>query len=102
MKLFYEFLQKKFHTNYARTKSGSIVFLIEKDYELSADKFSWMVDDKMYDKLKHNYNECPDNIVKSFVAYRLAHDKIISYQWKFYQNNNIYDRKCFMLIVYIV
>jgi len=48
-----------------------------------------MVDDKTYDKLKHNYNECPDNIVKFFVAYRLAHDKIISYQSKFYQNNNI-------------
>ena len=79
-----------------------VFLLIEKDYELSADKFSWMVDDKMYDKLKHNYNECPDNIVKSFVAYRLAHDKIISYQWKFYQNNNIYDRKCLLLIVYIV
>lgn len=56
---------------------------------MSADKFSWMVDDKMYDKLKHNYNECPDNIVKFFVAYCLAHDKIISYQSKFYQNNNI-------------
>lgn len=94
MKLFYEFLQKKFHTNYTRAKSGSIVSFnreVTVDYELSADKhaFSWMVDDKMYDKLKHNYNECPDNIVKSFVAYRLAHDKIISYQSKFYQNNNI-------------
>lgn len=92
MKLFYEFLQKKFHTNYARTKSGSIVSFNREetiDYELSADKFSWMVDDKMHDKLKHNYNECSYNIVKSFVAYHPAHDKIISYQSKFYQNNNI-------------
>lgn len=89
---FMNFCKKKFHTNCTRAKSGSIVSFNREetiDYELSADKFSWMVDDKMYDKLKHNYNECLDNIVKSFVAYRLAHDKIISYQSKFYQNNNI-------------
>ena len=96
------FCKKSFTLITHEQKVARLFFLIKKDYELSADKFSWMVDDKMYDKLKHNYNECPDNIVKSFVAYRLAHDKIISYQWKFYQNNNIYDRKCFMLIVYIV
>ncbi len=96
------FCKKSFTLITHEQKVVRLFLLIEKDYELSADKFSWMVDDKMYDKLKHNYNECPDNIVKSFVAYRLAHDKIISYQWKFYQNNNIYDRKCFMLIVYIV
>lgn len=96
------FCKKSFTLITHEQKVVRLFLLIEKNYELSADKFSWMVDDKMYDKLKHNYNECPDNIVKSFVAYRLAHDKIISYQWKFYQNNNIYDRKCFMLIVYIV
>ena len=96
------FCKKSFTLIAHELKVVRLFLLIEKDYELSADKFSWMVDDKMYDKLKHNYNECPDNIVKSFVVYRLAHDKIISYQSKFYQNNNIYDRKCFMLIVYIV
>ena len=96
------FCKKSFTLITHEQKVVRLFLLIEKDYELSADKFSWMVDDKMYDKLKHNYNECPDNIVKSFVVYRLAHDKIISYQSKFYQNNNIYDRKCFMLIVYIV
>lgn len=83
------FCKKSFTLITHEQKVVRLFLLIEKDYELSADKFSWMVDDKMYDKLKHNYNECPDNIVKSFVAYRLAHDKIISYQWKFYQNNNI-------------
>lgn len=83
------FYEKGFTLITHEQKVFRLFLLIEKDYELSADKFSWMVDDKMYDKLKHNYNECPDNIVKSFVAYRLAHD-------------NIYDRKCFMLIVYIV
>lgn len=90
--LFHELAHLK--RDYSRAKSGSIVSFNKEetvDYELAADKqaFSWMVDDDIYDKLKHNYDKVPDDVIKSFLAYRFAHDKIISYQSKFYQNNNI-------------
>ena len=61
------------------------------DYELKSDKqaFDWMVDDKNYNEIKKDYKNANEKVIKSFFAYRLTYDGIISYQSKFYQNNNI-------------
>lgn len=60
-------------SDFNRAKSGSIVSTIEsetEDYEIKKAK---------------EYN---NDAVKSFLAYRLAKDKIISYSSTFYQQNN--------------
>ena len=81
-------------SDYSRAKSGSIVsYEIEEnvDYEKRADKqaFNWMIDDKIYNNLKYNYDNIPECVVKSFLVYRLARDGIISYKSKLYQKYNI-------------
>ena len=61
------------------------------DYELKADStaFNWMVDEKLYEIIKKNIiNIDKYDCIKSFVVYRLANDKIISYSSKLYQINN--------------
>lgn len=90
--LFHELAHLK--SDYSRAKSGSLISFDKNDkvdYELKADKqaFNWMVDDKTYNEIKKDYQNVPDEVIKAFFAYRLAHDGIISYQSKFYQNNNI-------------
>ena len=80
-------------SDFNRAKSGSMVSYVdvndEEDYEVKADKtaFNWMVEDKKYNEIIDSGDyECDE--ILSFVAYRLAHDKVITYNSKFYQDNN--------------
>lgn len=82
-------------SDYNRAKNGSIVSNFDdidtEDYELKADStaFNWMVDEKLYEIIKKNIiNIDKYDCIKSFVVYRLANDKIISYSSKLYQINN--------------
>lgn len=81
-------------SDFNRAKSGSIISTENKstdDYEIKADNtaYNWMIDDKEYEKIKYNYESIDDlTVIKSFFAYRLANDGIISYNSKFYQENN--------------
>lgn len=48
-----------------------------------------MVDNKIYEEFKNNPNNINNpNIIKSFLVYRLAKDKLITYNSDIYQNNN--------------
>lgn len=83
-------------SDFNRAKKGSLISLLEEnnkedDYEEKADlqAFNWMIDEKEYIKIKNNYYIEYKNIPKSFIAYRLAYDKIISYSSKYYQKYNI-------------
>lgn len=80
-------------SDFNRAKNGSIISYENsnaiEDYELKADKtaFNWMVDESEYNKIiKDNSYKC--DAPKCFIVYRLAHDKLISYDSKLYQNNN--------------
>ena len=81
-------------SDFNRAKSGSIVTTEEKqleDYEIKADQtaFDWMIDDKIYQTIKHQSNNINNlNVIKSFYVYRLAKDGIISYGSDIYQDNN--------------
>lgn len=81
-------------SDFNRAKSGSIISIMDDketdDYELRADKtaLNWMVSDAIYNELKEDYNNFSKDIIPSFLAYRLALDKIINYSSSFYQNNN--------------
>lgn len=81
-------------SDYSGAKSGSLISFDKNDkvgYELKTDKqiFNWVADDKTYNVIKKDYQNVNERVIKAFFAYRLAHDGIISYQSKFYQNNNI-------------
>ena len=83
-------------SDFNRAKNGSIITVEDDeyhyDYEKRADTtaFNWMIDDKLYQSIKNSYNDISNlNIIKSFYVYRLAHDKIISYSSKLYQDNNL-------------
>ena len=75
-------------------KKGSIISYADEwcneDYEERADKtaFNWMINDNDYFIIKDNKDYTNNNVIKSFLVYRLAHDKIISYSSKMYQENN--------------
>lgn len=79
-------------TDFNRAKKGSIVSLenykSDSDYEIKADKtaLNWMVPDKEYELIKTNKQYQYD--IMSFLVYRLALDKKISYSSKLYQSNN--------------
>lgn len=82
-------------SDFNRAKSGSIISTAEdqekEDYEIKADNqaLNWMVDNKIYEEIKNNPNNINNpNIIKSFLVYRLAKDKIITYNSDIYQNNN--------------
>ena len=80
-------------TDFNRAKRGSIVSLLnyksDSDYEIKADQtaLNWMVSDLEYNNIlnskKYNYD------IMSFLVYRLALDKKISYNSKIYQKYNI-------------
>ena len=83
-------------SDYNRAKSGSLVSLFDEvdnsDYEKRADAtaFNWMIDNKEYENIKNDLKLLNESkYPKSFIAYRLANDKIISYSSKIYQNSNI-------------
>ena len=79
-------------TDFNRAKRASIVSLYnyasDSDYEIKADKtaLNWMVPDNEYEKIINN-NDYNYEIM-SFLVYRLALDKKISYSSKMYQDNN--------------
>lgn len=82
-------------SDFNRAKSGSIVstYSDEKllDYEIKADNtaYNWMIEDKEYSKIKSNLSLIKkSNHSKAFVVYRLAVDKIISYNSELYQKYN--------------
>lgn len=82
-------------SDFNRAKKGSIIsFHDEKnmeDYELKADEtaFNWMIPNSIYHFLKKDYSNIENlNTVKSFLVYRLAHDKIIDYSSSLYQKYN--------------
>jgi len=81
-------------SDFNRAKSGSIISFEEnhstEDYELKADKtaFNWMVDDDVYNKIIKEKNYENNNEILSFLVYRLAFDKMISYRSKLYQEYN--------------
>ena len=48
-----------------------------------------MVDNKYYNLIKNKTSDINSfDVIKSFYVYRLAHDNIINYSSKLYQNNN--------------
>ena len=81
-------------SDFNRAKKGSIVSFendkSEEDYEIKADKtaFNWMVDDKTYEIIKKNKSFDNMDVIPSFVVYRLAHDKKITYNSDMYQEYN--------------
>lgn len=81
-------------SDFNRAKKGSIVSIYDKEnletYEINADKtaHNWLVDDDKYNEIKNNLNIEKTSEIKSFLVYRLAHDKIITYSSKIYQENN--------------
>ncbi len=82
-------------SDFNRAKKANIVSLIDdiedEDYEIRADNkaLNWMVDDKLYSIIKNDYKNIDKyDVIKSFVFYRLAKDKILSYSSKLYQDNN--------------
>lgn len=105
--LYFALLHELAHckSDFNRAKKGSLVSATEEykkeEYEEKADKqaFSWMVENKLYERIKENYKEIENkNIPKSFLAYRLAYDKLISYSSSFYQKNNkIVEENAFKL-----
>ena len=91
--LFHELAHCK--SDYNRAQKGSLISLFDskesEEYEIKADKqaFTWMVDEKIYDSIKYDYNNLDKyDVIPSFLAYRLAYDHIITYSSDFYQNNN--------------
>ncbi len=82
-------------SDYNRAKSGSIITMLDdketEDYEIKANMqaLDWMVPNKIYDKIKINYENIEElDVVKSFFVYRLARDKIIKYSDSLYQKYN--------------
>ena len=79
--------------DFNKAKSTSLVLYHDLDFEEIADKeaFNWMVDDEYYNVIKNdgNYNvKNETKYPKSFVVYRLAHDKKIKYSSNDYQKYN--------------
>lgn len=80
-------------SDFNRAKSGSFVslenYVSREDYEKRADRtaFNWMIDDDEYKNII-NSKDYDNASNKCFFAYRLAKDKIISYNSKYYQDNN--------------
>lgn len=82
-------------SDFNRAKKGNIISnendkSIEEN-EIKADKtaFNWMVEDKIYDKVKYNIDNINEyKTVKSFLVYRLVNDNIIKYSSNLYQENN--------------
>lgn len=79
-------------TDFNRAKSGSIVSLLNKksedEIEIKADKqaLSWMIPDEEYKEIIKSKNyKYP---IMSFLVYRLALDKKITYSSSLYQENN--------------
>lgn len=76
-------------------KNGSIISSID---DISTDEYekkaaltalNWMVDNKYYNLIKNKPSDINSfDVIKSFYVYRLAHDSIINYSSKLYQNNN--------------
>lgn len=81
-------------SDFNRAKKGSIVSTYDKesfeDYEVKADKtaYNWLVNDNKYNEIKNNLDIEKVSEIKSFLVYRLAHDKIITYSSKIYQKYN--------------
>lgn len=82
-------------SDYNRAKRGSIITMLDdketEDYEIKADMqaLNWMIDDELYDDIKTNCNNIENyDVVKSFLVYRLARDKIIKYSDSLYQKYN--------------
>ncbi len=82
-------------SDFNRAKNGSIISIQEEenieDYELKADKtaLNWMIEDELYQEIKNNYQKITYyDVVKSFLVYRLAKDKIINYSSDIYQLYN--------------
>lgn len=75
--------------NYNQAKAASVISL-ENEEETYADKqaLNWMIDNKNYEMIKKSQNIDAFPNPKCFIAYRLAHDKIISYSSDFYQKYN--------------
>ncbi len=81
-------------SDFNRAKSGSIVTTEAKateDYEFKADitAYNWMVENKLYEEIKKDIDNLSHyNIIKSFIVYRLAKDKLINYNSELYQEWN--------------
>ena len=82
-------------SDFNRAKNGSIISSIDDistdEYEKKADltALNWMVDNKYYNLIKNKPSDINSfDVIKSFYVYRLAHDNIINYSSKLYQNNN--------------
>lgn len=83
-------------SDFNKAKSTNLVSFYEKNdiEELHADEqaYNWMVDEKYYNSIKSNINydiSTDNNYPKSFIVYRLAKDKKISYSSNEYQKYNI-------------
>ena len=88
-------------TDFNRAKKGSIISLMDdketEDYEIRADEkaLNWMVPNDLYALILEDIQNNPiDKVIKSydwpssFIVYRLAKDKKISYSSKEYQKYN--------------
>lgn len=83
-------------SDFNKAKSTSLVSLIDEqsseldEIERCADAkaLNWMVNDKDYNKIKEDLNLISNYDNKSFIVYRLARDKVISYNSDLYQQYN--------------
>ena len=93
--LFHEIAHLKRDFNKAK---ASNILSFEDSLEDKADKlaYNYMVDDEYYNNICKNKNydiEKEKNYPKSFITYRLASDKLISYNSKIYQKYNFIINK---------
>lgn len=89
--LFHELAHCK--SDFNKAKSTNLISYEKNDLETKADEqaYSWMVSNEYYTKicLDPNYNiNLEKKYPKSFIVYRLAHDKKIKYESKEYQEFN--------------
>lgn len=81
-------------SDYNQAKSMAFVSTLDEniinDIEMRADNtaLNWMIDNDLYNIIKNDYQNNSDKVIKSFLVYRLAKDKIISYSSQLYQKYN--------------
>ena len=82
-------------SDFNSAKANSIISYddtINMEEKADYEAFNWMVDDKYYNNIvkSKDYDiRLESKYPKSFIAYRLAYDKLINYSSSIYQDNNI-------------
>lgn len=78
-------------SDFNKAKSTNLISFYDVEESRDKEAYNWMVEEKYYNEIKSNKTydiEKENRYPKSFIVYRLAHDKIISYSSKKYQKYN--------------